>query len=155
MHTPTQQIGSIQDALLGAWRLASFYTESVDGKRHYPLGPAAQGLLIYTECGTMSAQIMAQDRPLFKGSDQLNGTPSEMTENFKGCVSYFGRYEVDASSGFVLHHVEQSLFPNWEGAAQQRFISLEGDNLSIRTPPLTWGGEGTVGVLEWKREGAR
>lgn len=138
-------------ALLGAWHLVSFYIETGDGERTYPYGECLQGVLIYTDTGDMSAQLMRSDRPLFESDDQLNGSAKEMEESFKGCISYFGKYEINFAEGFVTHHVEKSLFPNWEGAPQKRFYVLKGNQLHITTQPLTWGGKHKVAVLVWQR----
>lgn len=151
MNTAIITASSDAHALLGAWRLASFYIETSDGERSHPFGESPQGVLIYTDTGNMSAQLMRNDRPMFEGGDQLNGSAEEMEENFKSCISYFGTYEIHADGGFVVHHVEKSLFPNWEGTAQKRFYELKGDQLRISTPPLTWGGTERVGVLVWER----
>ena len=40
----------------------------------------------------------------------------------------------------VIHHVELSLFPNWCGTDQERFIELDGERLTITTAPVQVGG---------------
>ena len=138
-------------ALLGAWRLAEFYIESSDGNQIHPFGVSPEGMLIYTDTGNMSAQLMASNRPLFADDDQLNGSADEIEASFKKCVAYFGQYEVDVEGGFVVHHVQQSLFPNWNGKPQKRFVQLHNNQLRITTPPVTWGGVEKVAVLVWER----
>ena len=82
----------------------------------------------------------------------MNGSAEEIKANYESFVSYFGPYEFDAEEGFVLHHVEGSLFPNWEGQAQKRFFELSGNQLTLSTPPTLWGGGGEiVAVLIWER----
>jgi hypothetical protein len=49
-------------------------------------------------------------------------------------MAYCGRYEVHGDH--VVHHIEQSLFPNWVGTSQKRFIELEGDRLTLTTDPF-------------------
>jgi len=139
------------NALLGAWRLRDFYIESSDGERVFPFGESPQGVLMYSDAGMMSAQLMGGERPVVESGDQLDATAQEMAANFKSCVAYFGRYEIDMDGGFVLHHVEKSLFPNWEGMPQKRFFELTGDQLRITTPPLAWGGMDKTAVLLWER----
>jgi hypothetical protein len=139
-------------AIVGAWRLVSFEIERDDGTVIHPFGPDAQGAIIYTDSGRMSAQLMRKGRPLFSAGDQMKGTPEEIEASYTGCVSYYGSYEVDVDAGFVVHHVEGSLFPNWEGEEQKRFFELSGNRLKLRTPPTQWGGGGRiVGVLVWER----
>ncbi|MDH5378753.1 MAG: lipocalin-like domain-containing protein [Gammaproteobacteria bacterium] len=151
MNSDFKQIPTQDHALLGAWRLRAFYIESAQGQRSYPFGESPQGLLVYTDTGMMSAQLMRDNRPMVESGDHQVATQQEMEENFRGCVSYFGSYELHVESGFVLHHVEKSLFPNWEGVAQKRFFELTGDQLRITTPPTTWGGTENTAVLLWER----
>jgi hypothetical protein len=138
-------------ALVGAWRLKDFRIESSNGDVSYPFGESAKGILLYSRCGLMSAQLMRADRPQFASGDQQVGTEREFEEGFKNCVSYFGTYELHEDEGFVIHHVENSLFPNWEGAPQKRFFELKDNLLRISTPPLSWGNEQQVGLLVWER----
>jgi len=91
-------------------------------------------------------------RPLFVAGDQMLGTPEEIEAAFKGCVLYYGTYTLDAAAGFVVHQVQGSLFPNWEGEAQKRFFALSGNRLTLSTPPIAWGVAGqVVETLVWER----
>ena len=83
----------------------------------------------------------------------MQGTVEEIEANYQGVIAYYGHYEVDRENGFVIHHVEGSLFPNWEGQPQKRFYELSGNQLKLRTPPTSWGGGEVVGVLLWERIG--
>jgi hypothetical protein len=138
-------------ALVGAWRLKAFQIESSNGDISYPFGEAPQGMLLYSRCGLVSAQLMGEDRPLFESDDQRLGTVSEIEACFKNCISYFGTFELHAEDGYVIHHVENSLFPNWEGTPQKRFFELNDNTLRIATPPVNWAKEKKVGVLIWER----
>jgi len=51
------------DRLVGAWSLVRWYVTYPDGSVTEPLGPGAEGLLVYTADGWMSAAMMARDRP--------------------------------------------------------------------------------------------
>ena len=81
----------------------------------------------------------------------MNGTDDEIAASFKGCISYYGSYEMDENGGFVAHKVEGSMFPNWEGGIQKRFYEFSEDQLKLSSPPTLWGGGQIVGVLVWKR----
>ena len=136
----------------GAWKLVSFEIRSENGKAIYPFGQDAQGSIIYTESGRFSAQLMRTNRPRFASGDQMKGTTEEIEANYKGIISYYGSYKFDREAGLVIHHVEGSLFPNWEGQEQKRYFELSGNRLKIRTPPTLWGGGGeVVGVIIWER----
>ena len=139
-------------AIIGAWRLTSFEIERDDGSVIRPFGTDEQGSIIYTDSGRFSAQVMRRGRPSFAAGDQMRGAPEEIAASYKGCISYYGSYKLDADGGFVVHQVEGSLFPNWEGEGQKRFFELSRNRLQLRTPPMLWGGGGqVVGVLAWER----
>ncbi len=138
-------------AIVGAWRLVSFEVRIDDGEIAFPFGEDAQGVLIYTAGGRFSAQVMRRDRPKVASGDQMRSTPEEAVANFFGCVSYFGAYDLDADGGYLVHRVEGSLFPNWEGADQKRFFAFADDCLKLSTPPIRWGGGKAIAVLVWER----
>ena len=65
-------------------------------------------------------------------------------------ISYFGHYTFNEDENIVVHHVEGSLFPNWQGTAMKRFAKFKNDEMELSTEPTTWGGESSVGVIIWK-----
>ncbi len=139
--------------IIGAWKLISFEIQKKNEDVTYPFGKNAQGSLIYTDSGRFSAQLMRQARPKFSSGDQMKGTAEEIKENFEGCIAYYGHYELDTENGFIIHHVEGSLFPNWEGGEQIRFFDeLSGNRIKLSTPPILLGGE-IVATLVWERIG--
>lgn len=138
--------------MVGAWELISFKIQKSNGEVIYPFGKNAQGSIVYTDSGRFSAQVVRPDRPRFASGDQMKGTPEEIKANYEGYVSYYGSYEFDNEKGTIIHHVEGSLFPNWEGQDLKRFFELSDNRLEISTPPTLWGGGGeVVGTLIWKR----
>ena len=142
---------SAKASLVGAWKLVTFEFRKTDGNVMYPYGEKARGSLIYTESGRYSAQLMRSDRPRFAIGDQMMGTPEEIDASYKGSISYFGTYQVDAENGFVIHHVESSIFPNMEGTDQKRFFELSEERLQLTTPPINLDGEKAIGILLWER----
>ncbi len=96
----------------------------------------------------MAVAMMRVNRRAFAGNDLLGGTPEEQATAAAGYVTYCGRYEI--RNGTVIHHVELSLFPNWIGIDQLRFVEVEGDDLLITTPSLQVGGE-VINRLVWER----
>jgi hypothetical protein len=142
---------TIRASLVGAWKLVTFEFRKADGNVMYPYGEKARGSLIYTESGRYSAQLMRSDRPRFAIGDQMMGTPEEIDASYKGSISYFGTYQVDAENGFVIHHVESSIFPNMEGTDQKRFFELSEERLQLTTPPINLDGEKAIGILLWER----
>jgi hypothetical protein len=141
-----------RSALVGTWSLISFQGQAGQGPVVYPYGPQARGTLIYAANGRYAVQIMNRDRPPLAAGDQMKGTPAEIKAAFEGCLAYYGTYDYDPAAGYVLHHIEASLFPNWDGATLKRFAELDGNRLKLTTPPMAWGGsENYVGRLVWGR----
>ncbi len=140
--------------IIGVWKLVSFEIRTDKGAVVYPFGEDAQGTIIYTASGHFSVQLLRTHRPHLASGDQLKGTVEEIEANYKGYLSYYGSYDFDRDGGFVVHHVEGSLFPNWEGQGLKRYCELSGNRLTLRTPPTLWGGRGEiVGKLVWERVG--
>jgi hypothetical protein len=137
--------------IIGAWKLISLEIQKENREIIYPFGKNAQGSIIYTDSGRFSAQVMRLTRPKFASGDQMKGTAEEIKENYEGYISYYGYYEFDVDNGLIIHHVEGSLFPNWEGQEQKRFFDLSGNRLKLSTPPIWWGGEEIVAMLIWQR----
>ena len=142
---------SHENFLIGAWRLVSFEFRRDDGGVTYPFGEEARGSIIYTDTNRYSAQLMSRDRPRFAISDQMQGTNEEVEASFKGCISYFGAYELDSENNLIIHYVEGSLFPNMEGTKQFRLLELIGNRLRLTTPPFKLDGEQAVGILTWEK----
>ena len=135
-------------SFVGAWRLVTFEFRKADGNVIYPFGAEAQGTIIYTESGRYSAQLMRKGRPRLKSGDQMKRTVEEVQASFKGCISYFGKYEINHEKGIIVHRVEGSLFPNMEGTNQKRYFELSKNCLQLKTPPTRLDGEKAIGILQ-------
>jgi hypothetical protein len=142
--------GHAASPLIGVWRLVSLEFRQENGEVVRPIQDLA-GVLIYTVGGLVSAQLIPPGRPRFALGDQERATPEEIQTAFHGCTSYFGRYELDPAGGRVVHHVEASLYPNYEGQGQVRYYRLEGDRLEITTAPILFRGNPRVFALVWER----
>lgn len=140
-----------REQFIGSWKLISSEFRRSDGQVSYPLGKDVMGLIIYDADGYISAQLMNPDRPTFMVNDHLKGTPDEVKTAFEGLITYFGTYEIKENEKLVLHNIEGSSFPNWEGAVLKRFYEFADDRLTLSTPPMPMGGHTVTGVLIWKR----
>ena len=136
---------------IGMWRLVSFEFRRVNGRVTYPYGKTPLGLIAYDAAGTMALQIYRADCPHFASGDIHRGTPEEIRAAYHGSLSYFGAYEVVEQEQAVIHHVTASSFPNWVGTDQKRYYDFSNGELTLRTPPLLWGGTAMSGVLLWRR----
>jgi hypothetical protein len=136
---------------IGAWQLIFAEYRFADGTVNAIYGDHPAGLLIYTDDGHIAIQIMRRDRPPFAKNDRLGGTPAETKAAFDGYLAYFGTYTVDEDKRTVTHHLQGSLLPNWISVDQIRNYDLVDDRLTLKTPPLTIGGQSAVGHLIWQR----
>jgi hypothetical protein len=135
--------------LIGTWRLVAYELESATGAISYPYGHDPSGYLIYAADGYMSVAFMTSGRVPYVSGDRLRGTPEERAAAADSYVSYCGRYEL--LDDRVIHHIEVSLFPNWVGVAQTRYITRAGNRLTLRTPPLLMGASMQTGHVTWER----
>jgi hypothetical protein len=143
---------AIVDALPGAWRLERWTLEYPDGRVVRPFTPAAEGLLIYSKDGHMSAVLQAPGRPRLSSEDLTRVADADKAAAFAGCVQYAGRWHVE--DGSVVHAVEFAVNPNLAGTRQVRAVALREGRLElVAREPLEGGGE-RVHRLVWRRAGA-
>ena len=135
--------------LIGTWRLQSWENRSIDGQVSYPFGQDALGYIMYQQDGYMFVVIMRPHRAPFSVGDLLRGSTAEKVAAAESYVCYCGRYEYQGDK--VIYHIELSLFPNWVGSDQQRFVELTGDRLVLSTPPLLLEGKQQTAHLVWER----
>jgi hypothetical protein len=127
----------IREQLIGTWRLISVCAiRQSDGEVKYPFGKRSVGQLMYDSIGNMSVVIMRPERPRSSINDKFQATAEEIKSAFEGFEAYFGAYKIDEEKEIVIHHIEGSSFPNWEGTAQTRFVELSGNQLKNATNPL-------------------
>lgn len=137
----------LRDAVLGAWELASYAIEDNPGNvTTYPLGRHPVGLIMYTEDGYMSAQLMRQDRSAVDLPEPAAESPFAT-----GYLAYSGPFRVDEATGTLHHQVTVSLFPDWLGSTQLRCSRLEGDILTLSGTNTFPNGATSTHTLLWKR----
>jgi Lipocalin-like domain len=113
------------------------------------MGTDPIGYVLYTADGRFSIGISRRDRAGFAAGDVLGGTTEEKARAVEGFVAYAGRYTFHGDR--VIHHVELSLFPNWVGSDQERWIELAGGRLTLSASPLLLAGKQQVPSLVWER----
>lgn len=140
------------DQLLGSWELVSYQLELDTGRIVHPLGEAAIGLIVYTPQRRMSVNIMRPGRATWASPNPAAGTESEIAEAAAGYLAYGGSFAVDESLAVVEHYVDVSLFPNWIGDVQKRFVDLTGEELVLESPVITdAAGISVTPRLRWHR----
>jgi hypothetical protein len=143
---------TLSRGLLGAWSLVSYVQLPVGGgDDRYPLGEDAEGILMYTPDGFMSAQLMRRGRPELSSGDWFDATDEEARAEASGYIAYSGPFHVDAD-GTLTHTMTVSLHPNWIGQTQPRIADLHGDTLRLSTAsPIRSQGVEVHSYLTWRR----
>lgn len=134
--------------LHGSWRLLSFETELQETKeRTQPWGADPNGSLIFGADGRMMVLLTAKVR-------EQGNTDEKLAALFRTIVAYTGRYRVEDDR--FITKVDASWNEAWTGTEQERFYTLDGDTLEVRTAwmpnPLMSGHPTGRGVLRFTRE---
>ncbi len=144
-----QTENALGQQIQGSWILVSIVNEQ-DGKKIDVFGPNPRGSMILTPDGRISLIIMRASLPKFASNNRVKGTAKENQAVVQGSIAYFGRYTVASEKEQTVNlFIEGSTFPNWDGEAQKRIMSVTGDELKVTNPTPTIGG-GT-NYLIWKR----
>lgn len=134
---------SLEEQLIGTWKLLTYQDVGEDGSIFYPLGKDATGFIMYNPDGYMSAQLMQQGRPSYASGDLHKGTTEEMATAAEGYLAYSGRFELDEANATVYHMMDVSMNPTWLGDTQPREFTINNNILSItngnnRNQKLVW-----------------
>lgn len=132
----------------GTYELIEKYSIKTDGKKIHPWGKDVKGMLIYTDTH-VSAQLGVRVRKNLATLNFRDVKANEAQDAFISYIAYFGTYTV--KDGYVIHDVEQSLFPNWIGHKVKRYYKFDEDYLYLEAKEIAeiTGLEKTV--LFWKR----
>jgi Lipocalin-like domain len=137
-------------SVVGTWRLVSFDREVLETKAvSHAFGGHAVGLLTYTSDGRMMAIIVDSMR---KPPARPTPTDAEALGLYRSMLAYAGSYKVQGNK--IINHVEISWNPTLTGTDQKRLFKLEGDRLTLTTPPLVSAflkNQTTVSTLVWER----
>jgi len=93
----TTKNDSAREKLIGAWHLVHIDSPEPDGKS--ASGPQPEGMLIYTQDGHMSVQLM------YPGSAETLSNDYVL----KGYEASFGSFDVDEATHTLTHHVQGSI----------------------------------------------
>ena len=145
------QSASVQQQLLGTWRLASFIRQEVGtGAISDVMGPNPSGYINYGPDGRVMVIIASGGR-----NKPATGVPSsaEAEALVKTMVSYAGTYSIDTKAKTVTHLVDISWNQSYTGTKQIRNYRFEAGKLYLETvpspDPVT--GKTTVRSLIWER----
>jgi hypothetical protein len=141
----------IRDQFIGVWKLVSYEFRLADGILIRPMGQGVQGILIYDATGYMALQVIDPERPRFASEDWMSGTDAEIKSAWEGVMAYYGTFEVLEERGMIVHHVQGSSFPNWNGIDREQLFEFADERLKLLTLPMKMGGEQLVGQLVWQK----
>lgn len=148
----TNAKSGIASQFIGTWKMVSVEERKPNGEIVEPrYGARPSGYIIYDTTGHVAVQIMKPGRARFASDDAAQATAAEAKAAFDGYGAYFGTYEINEPEGYVIHHVEGSVFPNYVGSDQKRGFELSGDQLILKPPSRQVGGEQHTTRVTWQR----
>ncbi len=140
--------------LVGSWDLVAVENRGTNGEVEQPFGAKPRGRITYTADGFLSAHVMHAERAMFATDGLYSGTPAEKAAAYDSYIAYYGAYTVDAAARTVTHTLAGSLFPNWTGSSQTRYYALDGEVLTLSTPPMARDGKEITVHVVWRRAAA-
>jgi Lipocalin-like domain len=138
-----------ENPVLGTWKLKSIVHElTTTGEKIHELGEHPNGYLSYSADGRMYGIATADNRlkPL-----AANPTDEQRVKLHQTMFAYAGTYTLEGNK--VTHHVDISWNEAWTGSEQVRFFKLDGNTLTISTPPFKRPQDGREvrSVLVWEK----
>jgi len=152
-HLPaqTEPANSIQQAILGTWKLVSYVGEErPSGAKSDVMGAHPSGYINYGPDGRMIVIIVGSDRKKPAGAV---ATPDEAEALIRSMLAYAGTYTINSQARTVTHHIDISWDQSRTGTDHVRSYKLEGNHLTLTTEPSTDPATGrrTVRTLLWER----
>jgi hypothetical protein len=151
LSAQTAPANSIQQAILGTWKLVSYVREELpSGAKSDVMGAHPSGYINYGRDGRMIVIIVGSDRK--KPADAV-ATPEEAQALIKSMLAYAGTYTIDSEAQTVTHHIDISWDQSRTGTDHVRSYKLEGNHFTLTTEPSTdpATGKKTVRTLIWER----
>jgi len=145
-----------RDRLVGAWRLVAMDYAGPNGERVDPFyQPGSGGLIVYDRSGWMSVQITAPERPPFEVPAARAAGTADDGERHKAAAfdtyyAYYGRWDYDATTGVVTHHVVAALIPAEVGLSYRQTVTFESGRMVFTTRSGTAGAM-TLRHKVWER----
>jgi hypothetical protein len=135
------------EALVGNWKLVSFYTEDTQTKqRTNTYGEHPTGAIGFTPAGRFFAFATADGR-------KPAATVEDQAAAFKSMIAYTGKWTVQGDK--FITKVDVAWNPALVGSEQVRFWKVVDGKLHITTAPLpnpNSPGGTLIGTLVWERE---
>jgi hypothetical protein len=142
---------SVQQQILGTWKLVSYVRDEVaSGARSDVMGAHPDGYINYGPDGRMIVIIVGSDRKKPVGPV---ATPDEAEALIRSMLAYAGGYTIDSEAKTVTHQIDVSWDQSRTGESHVRNYNLDGDRLTLTTeasndPAI---GKKTVRTLTWEK----
>ena len=115
--------------IAGYWRWLSMHLEFADGAPNVDIyGGTPEGGVVFTPGGRLMAIVTSSGR-------LPPQTDDDRAKLFRSVAAYTGQARLQEGGRFVTD-VDASWDPTWAGT-QERFFSIEGDILTVRTAKQT------------------
>jgi hypothetical protein len=99
----------------------------------------------------MSVHIAGAPAGTISRADFLKLPAADRAVWFEEYYAYYGTFEIDEMAHVVTHRIVSSLLPYETATVLKRDVSINGDMLSLLTPPRDDGGKMTFNRLVWKK----
>lgn len=148
---------SQNNPLIGTWKLVSITAIFPDGSiNKEAFGANPIGYINYTTEGKMMVIFSKSQRQFLSGNsaspltNAIHSVPvEERAEAFSTFNSYAGNYTLDGDK--VIHHVEIASVPNRIGKSLTRTFRLNGNRVTLKTPPSKSDDTSKIFELTWER----
>lgn len=135
----------------GRWEIVSWRQEYDDGRCVHPFGESLDGFIDYSrDSDAMFCVISRKPRTPFTTGGQWDAADADKAKAYDEYLTYAGRYSFDGET--VTHHIQQCIFPNWQGTAQRRKVTRTGDDGITLVARIEEGtSEARTAILAWRR----
>jgi hypothetical protein len=147
---PTLAMSQSKNDLVGTWKLVSVVSKTDEGGVEANVfGAHPTGFITYNSDGRMSVVIAYDGRKPLSVNDALSAPVEERAQAFSTAIAYAGTYTFTGDK--VVHHVEVALNPNFVNTDLTRKVKIQGDRVTLSTPPIAHGGVMQTHELTWER----
>lgn len=134
---------------VGSWTLIDWRIEYSDGGVTRPFGEGAQGYIVYSADGTMTASIAKSARPPFGLANARNASADQKAAAFDSYFHYAGPWRIEGE--VVVHTVTMSINPDMVGTDQRRLAVFNGlGELTLSAHEALKDGTERHHILQWR-----
>jgi hypothetical protein len=125
----------------GTYKLILEQRKIVDTGEIVPV-PSPLGYINYGKDGRLVVLIVRHPRPKPEALDKI--TDQQRIDLFRTMTAYGGTYTFDGKT--VEHSIDIAWNEVWAGTKQVRYVTREGDRITLTTPPFPFHTDGRTSV---------